>query len=172
MFNKNLYDDYDLQLCEDLSIDIEAGEILTEFATVGRFQKYNMSVAVNPDNNRNLKDMEYFKVYNHIDPTKASKIARITFRSCEYVIHRNRGKKENWFLNRRERKQLIEILKSSSKKDIGYTVWQSLILNFNYETGLEYDDTKNNTSNHLIHKNYLPIDLKIPNYENYLFEVK
>lgn len=53
MFNINLYDNYDLQLCEDFSIDIEAGEILTEFATVGRFQKYNMSVAVNPDANRN-----------------------------------------------------------------------------------------------------------------------
>lgn len=103
MFNINLYDDYNLQLCEDFSIDIEAGKILTKFATVGRFQKYNMSVAVNPDANRNKINTEYFKVYNNEFPGKATKIARIKFRSCEYVIHRNRGNKENWVLNRREK---------------------------------------------------------------------
>lgn len=110
MFNTDLYDDYDLKLCEDFSVDIEAGEILTEFATAGRFQKYNMSVAVNPDKNRNKINAEYFKVYNNEFPYKAMKIARIKFRSCEYVIHDSKGNKENWFLNETERKQLIEIL--------------------------------------------------------------
>ncbi len=32
----DLYDDEDLLLCEEFAIDIYAGEILTEFATVQR----------------------------------------------------------------------------------------------------------------------------------------
>lgn len=168
MFNTDLYDDYDLKLCEDFSVDIEAGEILTEFATAGRFGKYNMSVAVNPDKNRNKINAEYFKVYNNEFPYKAMKVARIKFRSCEYVIHDSKGNKENWFLNETERKQLIEILNLPSKEYSGYTTWQSLILHFNYETGLDFGDTKNNTYDNLIYKNYLPIDLKIPDYESFL----
>lgn len=171
MFDTDLYDDYDLKLCEEFSIDIEAGEILTEFTTIARSKKYNITVAINPDKNRNLKNMEYFKVYNHIDPTKASKIARIKFRDCDYVIHHNKGEKKNWFLNTCERKQLIEILNSPSERDDGNTIWQSLILNFNYETGLDFKETKKNKSNNLIHKDYLPIDLKIPNYETSLIYI-
>ncbi len=44
----DLYDDEDLLLCEDYAIDIYAGKILTEFATVQRNNRFNMCVAVNP----------------------------------------------------------------------------------------------------------------------------
>lgn len=172
MFDINLYDNYDLQLCEDFSIDIEAGEILTEFVTVGRFKKENMSVAVNPDANRNKINTEYFRVYNNEFPDKATKIARIKFRSCEYVIHNNNGRKTIWFPDRDEIRNIVRILNCPSAKDKGFTVWQSLILSFNFENGLDFEDTKNNTSDNLIYKNYLPIDLKIPDYETFLSDIK
>lgn len=95
MFDKNLYDNYDLELCEALAIDSEAGEILSEFAKVARDYNLNVSLAVNPDKSHNLKYMEYFKVYNDTNPDKAHKIARIKFRYPEYVIHHNNGGKEN-----------------------------------------------------------------------------
>lgn len=156
IFDTDLYDEEDLLLCEEYSVDISAGEILTEFATVQRDNKFNMCLAVNPDNKRNLKGMEYFKVYNHIDPTKATKIARIKFRECEYVIHHNNGRKENWKLNSKERKQLVQILTSPSKNFPEKSVWDELIRNFNNESGSEL----------------LPKNLKIPNYTNFLIGIK
>lgn len=180
MFNKNLYDDEDLLLCDEYSIDIEAGEVLTEFATVARASDLNICAAVNPDNKRNLYGMEYFKVYNHCDPTKASKIARIKFRSPDYVIHRNNKNMKNWILNSKEIKNLMILLNSPCKKHPKFSVWQGLILDFNYETGLDYENTKANRENveknekikKLQYPKYLPIDLKIPNYQGFLFEIK
>lgn len=168
----DFYDDYDLDLCEAFAVDRSAGEILTEFATVGRFQKQNFSLAVNPDRKRNLKNAEYFKVYNHIDPERATKIARISFRSSSYIIHHQNGGKKNWVLNQKERKELMQILQSSSKKHPGYTVWQSLILYFNYEVGLDEEKTKENRIADLRYPMYLPIDLRIPNYESFLILIK
>jgi len=180
MFNKNLYDDEDLRLCDAYSIDIEAGEVLTEFATVARASDLNISVAVNPDSKRNLYEMEYFKVYNHYDPTRANKIARIKFRLPDYVIHTNSKGMKNWVLNAKEIKNLMLLLKSPCKKHPEFSVWQGLILDFNYETGLDYEKTKANKENvekdekirKLQYPEYLPIDLKIPDYQSFLFEMK
>lgn len=151
----DLYDDEDLLLCEDYAIDIYAGEILTEFATVQRDNRFNMCVAVNPDRKRNLKNSEYFKVYNHIHPDKATKIARIKFRECGYVIHCNNGGKKNWELNLKERKQLMRILISPSKSFPNKSVWEELIRNYNNEAGFDS----------------LPKNLRIPDYVNFLYNV-
>lgn len=134
-FDTDLYDDEDLELCEEYAIDIRAGEILTEFATVYRERNFNMCIAVNPDRKRNLKGMEYFKLYNSADPTKATKIARIKFREADYVIHRNNGGKKNWILNSRERRQLVEMLNSLSDKG---EVWNEIIYHFNNKAGEKY----------------------------------
>ncbi|MDE6035609.1 MAG: hypothetical protein K2G36_06830 [Ruminococcus sp.] len=167
MFDKDLYDDYDLELCEAFDVNIEEGEILTEFATVERNDNLNISLAVNPDQNRNLKYMEYFKFYNDKNPYKARKIARIKFRSPEYVIHhKNRGK-ENWFPNSKEKRILMQLLRQPCEKHPGFSIWQGLILDFNYETGLSYEETKRNKQLSrfgMPHPEYLPIDLKIPDY--------
>lgn len=168
MFDTDLYDNYDLQLCEDFAVDIEADEILTGFVTVGRFKEENMSVAVNPDANRNKVNTEYFKVYNNEFPDKATKIARIKFRTCEYVIHNNNGRKTVWFPDRDEIRNLVRILNYPSAKDKGFTVWQSLILSFNFENGLDFEATQNNRSVNPAYPDYLPIDLEIPDYENFL----
>ena len=169
MFDKNLYDDYDLKLCEVFAVDIEEGEILTEFATVARDYNLNVSLAVNPDQNRNLKNTEYFKFYNDTRPDKAHKIARIKFRSPEYVIHHNNGGKENWFLNSKEKKILMQLLRQPCKNQPGFSIWQGLILDFNKETELDYEETKKNkqiSRFDMPYPDYLPIDLKIPDYLN------
>ncbi|MDE6833584.1 MAG: hypothetical protein K2J39_04985 [Ruminococcus sp.] len=165
MFDKNLYDDYDLELCEAFAVDIEEGEVLTEFSTVARDYGLNVSLVINPDKSRNLKNAEYFKLYNNSRPDNASKIARIKFRSPEYVIHHNNGSKNNWFLNTAEKNMLMQLLRQPCKKHNGFSIWQGLILDFNWETGLDYEGTKgNNQSGNMPYPEYLPIDLKIPDY--------
>lgn len=158
IFDENLYDDEDLELCEDYAIDIKAGEILTEFATIYRERNFNMCIAVNPDRKRNLKGMEYFKLYNSTDPTRATKIARIKFRQADYVIHKNNGGKKNWILNAKERRQLVKMLNfpSSYVFSGGDRVWDEMIYRFNNEAGIEA----------------LPKNLPIPNYNNLLGLIK
>lgn len=73
MFYKNLYDDYDLKLCEAFAVDIEEGEILTQFTTVERDYNLNISLVINPDKNQDLNNTEYFKHYNNARPDKASR---------------------------------------------------------------------------------------------------
>lgn len=154
-FDIDLYDEEDLELCEAYAIDITAGEILTEFSTVCRNAQFGMCIAVNPDQKRNLKGMEYFKVYKHIDPLRATKIARIKFRESDYVIHHRNGGKKNWVLNTKERTNLIKILNSPSIEGHGKYVWNEMIYYFNKESG----------------KLLLPEDLPIPNY-HYLIDIK
>ncbi len=157
-FDTDLYDDEDLELCEEYAVAIEAGEILTEFVTIYRERNFNMCIAVNPDRKRNLKGMEYFKLYNSADPTKATKIARIKFREADYVIHRNNGGKKNWILNSRERRQLEKMLNSPSSDAFsgGSRVWDEMIYHFNNEAGIKA----------------LPENLPIPDYVGFLFLIR
>ena len=60
-------------------------EMFTEMATVARDYENNLSIAVNPDSSRNRPT--YFKVYDHVNYKHATKCARISFLSPEYVIH-------------------------------------------------------------------------------------
>ena len=60
-------------------------EMFTEMATVARDYENNLSIAVNPDSLRNRPT--YFKVYDHVNYKQATKCARISFLSPEYVIH-------------------------------------------------------------------------------------
>lgn len=133
MFDTDLYDSKDIGICRDLAVDIQAGEVLTEFSTVARDYDLNICVAVNPDSNAHLCGEEYFKVYNNPHPAEATRIARIKFRSPEYVIHQNNGNKENWQLNSTEVKALTELLNKQGKYR-NLSVWQSLIYDFNFET--------------------------------------
>lgn len=168
MFDKNLYDDYDLELCEAFAVDIEESEILTQFTTVARDYNLNISLVINPDKNQNLNNTEYFKFYNNANPDKASKIARIKFRLPEYIIYHNNGGKENWFLDSEEKKILMEILRQPCEKYPEFSIWQGLISDFNWETGLDRSETKKNSISDMLYPDFLPIDLKIPDYLNKL----
>ncbi len=172
MFSTDLYDDHDLILCDELAVDIEAGEMLDEYSTVARVRDLNICLAVNPDHCEDSPGMEYFKVYNNCDAALADKIARIRFRSPEYVIHHPGNNKENWFLNEEEVAQLLELLQrpceNSQFPDL--SIWQALIMASNWEAwGVDYEETCSNRTcsetNQLLHPKFLPIDLPVPEYE-------
>ena len=80
-----------------------------------------MSIRVdNSNTNRGFLKNPYFKVYNSDDYTKYTKLVRISMTKPEYIIHNN----EIWNLNSKEKKLLVDILNSTTKK--GITVWESL----------------------------------------------
>lgn len=127
-------------------------EVLTKTIFVQSDDNYNMSLVINLYfNNIIIDENEYFKVYNNINPNKATKVARIKFRKPEYIIYDN-NKINNWFLNSIEKRALMRILINQSILYPDRTVWDELIRLFNKEMG----------------SNSLPNDLKIPNY-NYLY---
>jgi hypothetical protein len=145
-----------------LGINFKVGETLNEFATILIDEKENISLAVNPDNNRNLQGKQYFKFYNHQDYKRATKIARIRFDEPEYIIHGNFDGKENWNLNSKERKVLIKELKKYSFTLESYRLnyFQFLICQYNLQAyGVSYLDTVNKKN-----KKGLPIDLEMPDY--------
>lgn len=148
---------------------------LTAMSNVYYSRKDKITIQINPDKYR--KGLPYFKVYNHYSYTIASKVARIYFYKPEYIIHRNSDGKENWILNSKERRVLMNCLQLKPIRSI-YTVWQQLIIAFNNEKfGVPEDDTIAITKENLIsykqalaYEGYtdltdlLPFDLSMPNY--------
>ena len=150
---------------------------LTAMSTVFSDRKAGISIQINADENR--VGLPYFKYYNSFQYSKATKVARISFKSADYIIHKNADGKQNWYLNAKEKQQLVLILLSKPAYfSHGYTVWQKLIIQYNAEKfQLMEDDTLNcakNTYNKFI-KEYtalgynnlvdvLPFDLQMPNY--------
>ena len=137
-------------------------EYLEEMATVYIDRENNYLYQVNPDRSR--KGLEYFKLYDSVNWPKAKQVARISFREPKYIIHRNTDGKENWFLNSKQKKALVKALTMKSIKYQGYNNYQTAIIDFNLEKGLEPDKTKENLVNDLKYPVYLPIDLPIPDY--------
>lgn len=150
---------------------------LTAMSTVFSDRKTGISIQINADENR--VGLPYFKYYNSFQYSKATKVARISFKSADYIIHKNADGKQNWYLNAKEKQQLVLILSSRPAYfSYSYTVWQKLIIQYNAEKfQLMEDDTLNcakNTYNKFI-KDYtaigynnlidvLPFDLQMPDY--------
>lgn len=139
-------------------------EKLNEMATVGRDNQKGLLMQVNPDEGR--QGLEYFKFYNAFNHSNANKMARIEFRRPEYVIHRNMMGKSKWFLNTHEKNDLMDFLhlKNSTRPDLDN--WHYGIVAFNNEKGLNPEETEQNllSKGTLKHPQYLPFDLKIPDY--------
>lgn len=99
-------------------------EALNKFSILNEeviYKNQNMSIRVdNSNTNRGFLKNPYFKVYNSDDYTKYTKLTRISMTKPEYIIHNN----EIWNLNSKEKKLLIDILNSTTKK--GISVWESL----------------------------------------------
>lgn len=137
-----------------------ANPLLNEMANVYFDRKANISIQINCSEYHNVN---YFKLYNHQSYKKASKVARISLFEPKYIIHENKDGKENWILNAKQRKALVEILKlPAAYKD--YSIWQLIILAFNKENGLNSFETEENFKNDLKYPDYLPIDMTMPDY--------
>ena len=63
----------------------------------------------------------YFKIYNNINPMKATKVTRISMLRPEYIIHNN----QRWDMNSREKKQLLKYLNTQIVYEgNNTTVWE------------------------------------------------
>lgn len=139
---------------------------LDEMATIIADTKDGgMCIVVNANETR--EGTPYFKVVNHSSFVKATKIARISFLRPEYIIHKNRDGKENWVLNSKEKKHLIDLLHRKSDV-LDYSIWQYTIAQYNMENGhtkrlkdtseIKMSDVKN------FETDPLPKKLPIPDY--------
>ena len=165
MTGKNINKNASEDRLEKMTIEYElANPLLCEMANVYIDDDLNISVQVNRNEGRNGS---YFKLYNHKDYKEASKVARINFKSPEYVYHINRDGKKDWALNSRERAKLLEVLNMVVFR--GETVWTMLILSFNLEGGLNFSESEMNKMKELIYPDHLPIDLPIPDYTKLRF---
>lgn len=154
--------DFNRTLLEDCNTE------LWEMSLVARDEK--SYIGVNPDSSRNFFNIEYFKIFNSPSFTKATKEARIKFRSPEYIVHKDR--KENWVLNSKEKSHLMSLLEQPSKYEDSCTAWQYAIMQFNLEAyDIPHRETRNLTREFLYRlpdndkrKKYLPFDLEMPDY--------
>lgn len=139
-------------------------ENLNEMATIGRDNRKGLLMQVNPDEGR--QGLEYFKLYNAFNHSNAKKMARIEFRRPEYVVHGNMMGKSKWFLNAREKDDLMDFLNSKNATRPDLNNWKYGIVAFNNEKGLDPEDTEQNllSAGTLNHPRYLPFDLKMPDY--------
>lgn len=157
-------------------------KMLDEMASVA-FQsnkKQKFCIYVNPDQHR--KGNEYFKVYDRESYSKSKRVCRISFNKPKYIIHTNKDGKENFKLDAKLKESVIAKLKETYDVKIDdkeITVWQWAILQYNKERGLIYAETLKNFKYRIDpktkteieiprdqwnHPNYLPIDLKMPDY--------
>ena len=115
---------------------------------------------------------QYFKLYNSNLISKATKVARISMLKPNYLIHKNDDGKENWILNNKEKKDLVNLLKKPMKIYSFITNWQYMILVYNRDN-FDIDELdllsgeisiKEYNDNVKFIENALPLDLKIPDY--------
>lgn len=140
---------------------------MCEMAMVGRNVKDNFVVYVNSDPNH--LGNEYIKFYNHQVYGKADCVARIAMRRSDYIIHSNDDGKKNIRLNTKEKKALIQLLKSPNKKvqladGSSASNWQAAIVCINQDYGMEEEDTIRYMMNSPKKGDYLHIDEPMPDY--------
>lgn len=147
-------------------------EILDEMVKIA--DDKDMCIVVVPERRIGIP---YFKVLNHQDYTKATKVARIKFNEEKYVTgHKDPDGKEEWRLNSREIKQLIGLLSKNSRmvspEREFYSNWKRSILELNYtKYSVSYEKTEKRhmsdlKTNSELETKPLPIDLKMPDYRN------
>ena len=148
---------------------------LTAMSNIYYSKKDKITIQINPD--RNKRGLAYYKVYNHYSYTVASKVARISMQSAEYIQRKNTDGKQFWQLNTKEKQTLMNCLQIRPMLS-SYTIWQKLIIALNNEKfGIPEEDTisisKSNIDAYkrvLESEGYtnlidvLPFDLQMPNY--------
>ena len=108
---------------------------------------------------------DYFKYYNSFSYRKADKVARISLIKPEYLEHTNYDGKDNWVLNSKERKELIDFMNKPSKVHKGLTNWQTTLVQYNFDNFyIDPEDTINSTFNIEEYPNAFDIKTPMPNY--------
>ena len=135
-----------------------------EMATVVRSPSMHILIQVNPDEHH--IGNPYFKVYNSESFDKATSMNRVSFNEPAYIHHTTYGK-DRWFLNSKEKRNLVSLLKASSdhidRRDTTreYSNWEWAIIQYNNEICAVGEK---DTIAGRLKGNALPIDLTMPNY--------
>lgn len=135
-----------------------------EMATVARSSRMHILIQVNPDEHH--IGNPYFKIYNSESYDTAEGMNRISFNEPAYIQHTTYGK-NRWYLNSKEKKNLISLLKASSdhidRRDTAreYSNWEWAIIQYNNEICAVGE--KDTVAGRL-KGNALSIDLPMPNY--------
>lgn len=117
----------------------------------------------------------YFKYYNSRSYDSADKMTRISFLRPEYIPPHQTldGKQGDWVLNHKEKKTLVNMLRSYSKEEYPkenryFTNWELAIIRFNSENGLM---STAETTSYICDENgfknivdILPFNLPMPDY--------
>ncbi len=134
-------------------------ENLNEMATC--YSDDNTSIHVNPVESGNLS---YFKYCDTKGYNSQTAVARISLLEAEYINNHN-DDHAVLILGSEAKKKLNEKLKLPSKKYIGYTVFQTVIIDYNIEKfGIYLEDTKKITTYQFDEP--LPLNLPQPDYTN------
>lgn len=159
--------------------DVLSEEYLDEMAkikTAGNFRNdFSILLVANPDKNR--IGNPYFKVYNNIDYSKATKVARLSFIRPELITgHSERNGKKEWILKDisiTNREEIVRYLKSPSGRNPNVSVWTDIRYEWNniknYVSDIKaYTEGKYDTPENLNNEDYVPYNLQIPDYINRL----
>ena len=137
---------------------------VNEMATVARSARMHILIQVNADEHH--IGNPYFKVYNDASYGAATAMNRISFNGPEYIEHTTYGK-DRWFLNSKEKRNLISLLNAPSehidRRDTSreYTNWEWAIIQYNNEICAVGE--KDTVAGRLKGK-ALSIDLPMPDY--------
>lgn len=107
-------------------------------ATIGEDDKNNFCVTVNPDQNRSGDC--YLKYFNSKRYASADKVIRISLTKPRVFIHKNYYVKKTWFINSKDKKNLVNFLFSNSKDYKGLSNWQVTLYQWNNEMRLLKND--------------------------------
>lgn len=120
----------------------------------------------------------YFKAFDSDSFTKARRVARISMRKPEYIIHKDRAGKQPWTLNAQEKATLLEILAlpNSYAGNFHGTTWQCLVVAYNMEKfgmsleevqSIKYAEWKKREKDTTYkYRNCVAFDAPMPNYED------
>lgn len=160
---ENISESIDKRIEEELFSE----ELLNEFATVRarNSHDYVLAMAVNPSPNHIGEP--YFKVYNALKYTQATKVARVSFFEPKLIIHK--GDKLPWTnMNAKEKKDIVGFLKLTSMIS-NYTVWDMLKYFWDIEYGFDVGTIDNYMQGNADNDNhsdpsYVSSILEMPNY--------
>ena len=152
-------------------------QFLTEMSKAVTNYNPNMSIWV--ESPQKGRDVRYFKLYNSNIVSKATKVARISFKKVNYLDHVNSDGKDEWILNNKEKRELIDILTAKSAFN-NITNWKMVILVYNDDnfgidrnllltnkmTKSEYEEIVKDINKDTKDERYkaLSLDLPIPDY--------
>lgn len=115
---------------------------------------------------------QYFKLYNNDSYVKATKVARISMLKPNYLVHKNDDGKENWILNNKEKRKLINLLHSKNEEYVILSNWQVIIATYNRDNfhipfvnlvmrNITFDDYNEKVK---ATKGAIPLDQPMPDY--------